>query len=109
MLANEFALRGVQEADPRLEGLLEPLGEELWAVVILGTGVAIAAAMLLREADWAFGLVIIWAYIGIAMKQQETVAVIAALAGAVIVAVVIAYVLWRERGSRAQALAGGAI
>jgi hypothetical protein len=71
-----------------------PLGEELWTVIILATGVAIAAIMLLREADWAYALVIIWAYLGIAVKQEELIAVVAAVAGAVIVAATIAYVLW---------------
>ena len=80
----------------------EPLSDELWAVVILGAGVVIAAVMLLREADWAYALVIIWAYVGIAAKQQETIAVVAAAAGAIIVGVLIAYVLRRERGPRAQ-------
>lgn len=71
----------------------EPLGEELWTVIILGTGVAIAVIMLLREADWAYGLVIVWAYAGIAAKQTELVAVASALVGAIIVAAAIAYVL----------------
>jgi translocator protein len=73
-----------------------PLGEAPWALLVLGTGVAIAAIMLLREADWAFGLVIVWAYVGIAAKQTEIIAVLAALAGAIIVAALIAYVLIRR-------------
>lgn len=78
----------------------EPLGEELWTVIVLATGVAIAALMLLREQDWAYALVIIWAYFGIAAKQEELVAIGAALAGAIAVAALIAYVLFvRERPS----------
>jgi hypothetical protein len=77
----------------------EPLGEALWAVIILGTGIAIAALMLLREADWAFGLVIVWAYVGIAVRQDEPIAVVAALVGAVIVAALIGYVLRQRRGA----------
>jgi benzodiazapine receptor len=74
-----------------------PLGEEPWVVLVLGAGVAIAAIMLLREADWAYGLVIVWAYVGIAAKQTDAVAVLVALTGAVIVASLIAYVLLRRR------------
>jgi translocator protein len=73
-----------------------PLGEAPWVVLVLGTGLAIAAIMLLREADWAFGLVIVWAYVGIAAKQTEVIAVLAALAGAMVVASLIAYVLIRR-------------
>ncbi len=69
-----------------------PLGEELWAVIILATGVAIAVIMLLREFDWAYALVIVWAYVGIAAKQEPLLVVAAALAGAIIVAGAIGYV-----------------
>ena len=75
----------------------EPMGEELWAIIVLATGVAIAAIMLLRETDWAYGLVIVWAYVGIAAKQTEQIAVIAALAGAIAVVALIAYVLVGRR------------
>ena len=86
----------------------EPLGEELWTVIILGTGVAITAVMLLREVDWAFALVIIWAYLGIAAKQDNTVAMASAIAGAVVVGALIAYVLVRSRRSEALAQTGSA-
>jgi hypothetical protein len=75
----------------------EPIGEGAWSVIILAVGVAIALAMLLREADWAYALVIIWAYVGIAAKQDELITVLAALVGAVVVAGAIAYVLLRAR------------
>ena len=76
----------------------EPLGEELWAIIILAVGVVITAVMLLREADWAYALVVIWAYVGIAAKQDAMAVVAAAIAGAVVVAGLIAYVLIRARG-----------
>ncbi len=53
--------------------------------------------MLVRESDWAFALVIIWAYVGIAVKQEAVVAVAAAVAVAIVVGVLIAYVLLRSR------------
>jgi hypothetical protein len=75
----------------------EPLGEGLWAVIVLGTGLAIAVIMLLREADWAFGLVIVWAYVGIAVQQEEIIAVVSAVVGAFIVAATVGYVLRQRR------------
>lgn len=82
----------------------EPLGEEAWAVLILATGAAIAVVMLLREADWAYALVIVWAYVGIVAEQDPIVPVVAALAGSVAVGAVIAYVLAaRDRPARSAA------
>jgi hypothetical protein len=78
-----------------------PLSEEAWAVVMLGVGVALAAVMLLREADWAYALVIVWAYIGIAAKQDAPGAVWGALLGAAIVVVLIVWVLFSSRTSTA--------
>ena len=75
----------------------EPLGEGLWAVIVLGTGLAIAVIMLLREADWAFGLVIVWAYVGIAVQQEEIIAVVSEVVGAFIVAATVGYVLRQRR------------
>jgi cell division protein FtsW (lipid II flippase) len=74
-----------------------PLSEEVWAVIVLAVGVALAAAMLLREADWAYALVIVWAYVGIAAKQDAPGAVWGALLGAAIVVVLIAWVLYSSR------------
>lgn len=75
----------------------DPLGEPLWAVIILAAGVVLAALMLWREADWAYALVIVWAYAGIAVGQSNTIAVVAALAGAIGVVLMIVYVLIRPR------------
>jgi hypothetical protein len=80
----------------------EPLGEELWALIILAVGVGIAATVLLREFDWAYGLVIVWAYVGIAAEQEALLAVVASLVGAVAVGVLIAYVLLRLPQARAS-------
>jgi hypothetical protein len=63
-----------------------PIGEGAWTVIILATGVLIATIMLLRERDWAYGLVIVWAYVGIAVQQDQLVAVASALVGAAVVA-----------------------
>jgi hypothetical protein len=47
--------------------------------------------MLLREADWAYALVIVWAYLGIAANQTATAAVWSGLLGAVTVAMLIVW------------------
>jgi len=86
-----------------------PLGAGLWTVIVLGAGVVITALILLREADWAYALVIVWAYVGIAARQTDTVAVLAAAAGAVIVAILIAVLVvrpWLRRRGQQDAPAG---
>jgi hypothetical protein len=66
----------------------EPLGGDLWAAMLLLIGVGIAAVMVLRGRDVAFGAVIVWAYAGVTVKQAELPLVVAvAGAGALAVAV----------------------
>jgi hypothetical protein len=72
-----------------------PLSEEAWAVIVLVVGTTIAALMLLREADWAYALVIVWAYVGIAAKQSSGVVDAVALGCAIVVLAIIAAVLVR--------------
>jgi benzodiazapine receptor len=73
-----------------------------WAVVVLVAGVGIAAANALTRRDIAYGLVIVWAYVGIGVKQADTqlVAVTAAGGAVVVVALVLFSVvaLGRRRG-----------
>lgn len=45
------------------------LAPEIWAVILLVTASAIALAMALTRADAAFLLVIVWAFVGIGVKQ----------------------------------------
>ncbi len=45
---------------------------EIWAVIMLAAGVIISAAMSLTRADIAYSLVLIWAYVGIAVEQAST-------------------------------------
>jgi len=47
------------------------IAPEVWAVVILLAGVLISALMSLRRADIAYSLVLIWAFVGIAVKQAS--------------------------------------
>ncbi|CAN5837655.1 hypothetical protein BH23CHL8_BH23CHL8_15680 [soil metagenome] len=62
-----------------------PLSEDAWALAVLALGAAIAAAVLLRAGDWAYGLVVMWAYVGIAVKQEPLLVVATALLGTLVV------------------------
>jgi hypothetical protein len=48
------------------------ISPEIWAVIMLAAGVIISAAMSLRRADIAYSLVLIWAYVGIAIEHANT-------------------------------------
>jgi hypothetical protein len=47
------------------------ISAEIWAVIMLIAGAGITLAVNLARGDAAFVFVIIWAYIGIAIKQTE--------------------------------------
>ena len=47
-----------------------PFGPEAWAVVVLVVGAAITAAVIETRRDLAYLLVIVWAYVGVAVKQS---------------------------------------
>jgi hypothetical protein len=51
------------------------LSAELWAVVMLVVASGLGWAMLRRERDMAFSVVLIWAFVGIALKQADSLAV----------------------------------
>jgi hypothetical protein len=51
------------------------ISPEAWAVIMLAAGVIISAAMSLRRADIAYSLVLVWAYVGIAIEHANTVVV----------------------------------
>jgi len=48
------------------------ISAEVWTVIMLVAGVVISAAMSLTRADIAYSLVLVWAYIGIAVKHANT-------------------------------------
>ena len=48
------------------------LSPELWAVIMLVVATLLGAAMLYRERDAAYALVLIWAFVGIAFKQADS-------------------------------------
>lgn len=67
-----------------------PLGAAAWAVIMLAAGLVLAAAMAFRRGDLAYGLVVIWAFAGIGLKQSDTPVVAGA---AWLMAVLVALVL----------------
>ena len=73
------------------------LAPEVWAVIMLAAAVIITALMLLRRGDIAYALVIVWALLGITVKQLSngTVAVASLLANAIVLALLI-YTLVRR-------------
>ena len=83
------------------------LGEEFWAVAVLAVGLAIAATVVVRHRDVAYGAVIVWAFAGIAVKQSAVPAASWMAAGCAVVmgVLVIAAAVDRLPG-RSQPLAG---
>lgn len=75
---------------------------EAWAVVILAIGLAIATAFVVRERDPAYGLVIVWAYVGIFVKERavDPVAIVAVV-GAAWIGALAAWTLLRRRWAAA--------
>jgi benzodiazapine receptor len=48
------------------------ISPEVWAVIMLIAGAIITALVIFTRSDIAYGLVIVWAFIGIAVKQAAT-------------------------------------
>lgn len=48
------------------------VAESTWAVVIIAVGAAIGIAVIIRDSDLAYGLVLVWAYLGIWIKHTST-------------------------------------
>ncbi len=47
------------------------IAESTWAVVIIAVGAVIGTAVILRDSDVAYGLVLVWAYLGIWIKHTS--------------------------------------
>jgi hypothetical protein len=48
------------------------ISDEVWAIIMLVTGASIASVVTLTRGDIAYMLVIVWAFVGIAVKHTET-------------------------------------
>lgn len=76
----------------------QPLPPELWAIGMLVIAAGLTVYVLWQRRDIAYSLVIVWALVGIFVKQSATPGVAyAAILAAVIVAVFAAYSAWRGR------------
>jgi hypothetical protein len=77
---------------------------EIWAVIMLLAATAIATAVALTRGDVAYGLVIVWALTGIAVKHAgaPTVSTTAWITSAMVV-VAIALGVWQNRRARLSA------
>ncbi len=76
------------------------LSPQLWAVLMLLVGAAIASAVSITRGDIAYVLVIVWAFAGIAVKQSATTSVVvtaSAMAAVVLLTLLIGIPLQRER------------
>lgn len=68
------------------------IAQDIWAVVMLIVATGVVSALVLRTRDIAYTAVIVWAFIGIVIKQQAypNVAITAGLMTVVVIAVLIA-------------------
>lgn len=48
-----------------------PFSEQLWTVAVVLIGAALTIAVVLTRADIGYGLVVIWAYVGIILKRSS--------------------------------------
>jgi hypothetical protein len=72
------------------------LAPEAWTVIMLAAGVVIAGLMAATRRDAVYLLVLIWAYVGITVKQGGTPVVAnAALVAAGLIGLAVAAVLWQ--------------
>jgi len=86
------------------------LSDSTWAVIIVLVAMAIGTVTMVRNRDVAYGLVLIWAYIGIVIRQisahglaDRYPAIIGAVIASLVIYVVAAvFILWR-RSSRSAA------
>ncbi|MHB1413639.1 MAG: TspO/MBR family protein [Chloroflexota bacterium] len=74
---------------------------QIWAVIMLAVGTVIASIVSFTRGDIAYSLVIVWAFIGIAVKQADAPLVSTAAwvtTATVLVALVVGTVYHRQRG-----------
>ncbi len=81
------------------------LGEETWAVIMLIVGLALVAVMSRRQRDIAYGLVFVWAYVGIGVAQAQVSTLVSTIAyvGAGFAAGLALYAMQASRRERPRA------
>ncbi len=73
------------------------IGARDWTLILFAAVIVIAGLMSLTRRDIAYNLVIIWALVGIAVKQAAKSLVIASLASVVVIICVLAYSILRKQ------------
>jgi hypothetical protein len=75
------------------------ISDEAWAIIMLAVGVIIASTVSLTRDDTAYMLVIVWAFVGIAVKHEGTpaVAIAAWVAAALVVLMLVVGTLLSTR------------
>jgi len=84
------------------------ISDEAWTVIMLAAGTIIASTVSLTRGDIAYMLVIVWAFVGIAVKHAgaPTVAIAAWVASALAVLMLIVGAFLNKRGKLLQPLGG---
>jgi hypothetical protein len=79
------------------------ISPEIWTAIMLAAGVVISALMSFTRADVAYSLVLVWAYIGIAVMHGETtlVATSAMIAAGLILVILIVVLVRKYRAQPA--------
>jgi hypothetical protein len=80
-----------------------PLTESTWTIIMLIIGTALAAIMLLRRSNFAYALVIIWAFYGIFSKRQTSANPEIAQTALILIAIIsfsFAYILFKKMISK---------
>ncbi|ANB59212.1 TspO/MBR family protein [Anoxybacteroides amylolyticum] len=71
------------------------LSDAFWAITMLLVATALALLFMLRQRDWAYPLVFVWAFVGIGVKNQGTASLVAyvsfLLAGVILISVASLY------------------
>jgi translocator protein len=76
----------------------QPLTQEIWTVLVIAVATAIGVFMITKRREVAFPLVLVWAFYGIYVKQQDVQTVpIAALSAAILIALVLIFDRVRKR------------
>jgi hypothetical protein len=77
------------------------IAPQVWAAIMLGAASAIALTMSLMRRDVAYLLVLVWSFIGIAVKQADTqIVMVAAWVAAGIAAGLVMLSVYLDRGAR---------
>lgn len=79
------------------------ISPEIWAVIMLAVGVVLSAIVSFTRADIAYSLVLVWAYLGIAVKHAGTPLVTAgAIVGAGLILILLVVAVIRKNRGQTQ-------